>query len=105
MKDRQFGRLRFISGDNHCKYPFNHSLYIKGKNENVILDPACSWEKLFRLREKEGVDIVWLSHWHEDHFHYIYLFENSSLWISERDFPTLTDIEVFLDWYGLEEES
>jgi len=104
MKDRQFGRLRFICGENRGKYPFNHSLYIESSEARVILDPASSLEKLSSLRDKEGVDMVWLSHWHEDHFHYVYLFGDSPLWISERDFPPLTDIEIFLDWYGISEE-
>ncbi len=101
MKDHQLGRLRFIGGENRGKYPFNHSFYVKGSEARVIIDPACSWEKLSRLRDKEGVDMVWLSHWHEDHFHYVYLFEGLPLWISGRDFPPLTDIEIFLDWYGV----
>jgi hydroxyacylglutathione hydrolase len=104
MKDRQFGRLRFICGENRGKYPFNHSLYIKSDEARIIVDPACSLEKLSRLRDKDGVDMVWLSHWHEDHFHYVYLFGDSPLWISERDFPPLTDIEIFLDWYGVWDE-
>jgi glyoxylase-like metal-dependent hydrolase (beta-lactamase superfamily II) len=104
MKDRQFGRLRFVCGENRGKYPFNHSLYIDGGDVRVIIDPASSLEKLTSLRDKEDVDMIWLSHWHEDHFHYVYLFNNSSLWISERDFPPLTDIEIFLDWYGISDE-
>ncbi len=104
MKDRQFGRLRFVCGENRGKYPFNHSLYIESSEARVIIDPACSLEKLKSLRDKDGVDMVWLSHWHEDHFHYVYLFEDSPLWISERDFPPLTDIEIFLDWYGISDE-
>lgn len=104
MKDRQFGRLRFVCGENRGKYPYNHSLYIDGGDARVIIDPACSLEKLTHLRDKEGVDMVWLSHWHEDHFHYVYLFWDSPLWISERDFPPLTDIEIFLDWYGVSAE-
>ncbi len=103
MKDRQFGRIRFISGDNSGKYPFNHSLYLKGDKLRVVLDPACSGEKLARLKD-EGVDCVWLSHWHEDHLRYLNLFENCPLWMSERDFPPLTDLNVFLDWYGIQEE-
>jgi glyoxylase-like metal-dependent hydrolase (beta-lactamase superfamily II) len=105
MKDRQFGRLRFICGENRGKYPFNHSLYIDGGDARVIVDPACSLEKLSRLRDKDSVDMVWLSHWHEDHFHYVNLFGDSPLWISERDFPPLTDIEIFLDWYGVKDDS
>lgn len=100
MRDRQFGRVRFIRGENGGKYPFNHSLYLIGDKVRVIVDPACSLEKLTRLRD-EGVDQVWLSHWHEDHIHYLNLFENCSLRMSERDFPPLTDINIFMDWYGL----
>lgn len=101
MPDHQFGRIRFIRGENGGKYPFNHSLYLKGDKARVILDPACSLGKLTRLKD-EGVDAVWLSHWHEDHLRYINLFETCPLWISRRDFPPITDINVFLDWYGLQ---
>ncbi|HOX14840.1 MAG TPA: MBL fold metallo-hydrolase [Smithellaceae bacterium] len=100
MEDRQFGRIRFVCGDNNGKYPFNHSLYLQGDRSRVIIDPACSLEKLTRLKD-EGVDYVWLSHWHEDHIRYIDLFENHSLQISRRDFPPLTDINIFLDWYDI----
>lgn len=100
MEDRQFGRIRFVCGDNNGKYPFNHSLYLQGDRSRVIIDPACSLEKLTRLKD-EGVDCVWLSHWHEDHIRYIDLFENHSLQISRRDFPPLTDINIFLDWYDI----
>ncbi len=101
MQDRQFGRICFVYGENGGKYPFNHSLYLKGDKASVIIDPACSQEKLARLKD-EGVDWVWLSHWHEDHIRYLNLFENCPLWMSGRDFPPLTDIRIFLDWYGLE---
>lgn len=102
MQDRQFGRIRFIRGENGGKYPFSHSLYLQGDRVRVILDPACSLDKLTRLKG-EGVDCVWLSHWHEDHIRYMNIFEACPLWISERDFPPLTDLDVFLDWYGIEE--
>lgn len=66
-KDVQFGRIRFIRGDNGGKYPFNHSVYLEGKDVRVIIDPSCSLQKLTDLKQKDGVDQVWLSHWHEDH--------------------------------------
>jgi len=99
----QFCRIRFISGDNGGKYPFNHSIYLAGKDQGVIIDPSCSLQKLTDLKEKDGVDQVWLSHWHEDHMGFLNLFENCTLRISQRDFPPLTDIEIFLDWYGIKE--
>ena len=101
--DVQFGRIRFIRGDNNGRYPFNHSLYLEGENTRVIIDPACSLQKLADLKQKDGVDQVWLSHWHEDHIRYLNLFDDCILRISERDFPPLMDIDVFLDWYGIKE--
>ena len=103
MEDRQFGRISFICGENGGRYPFNHSVYIEGDDARVIIDPASNLEKLKRLQKKDGVDMVWLSHWHEDHIRYLYLFEDCPKWISARDFPPLSNVEIFLDWYGLEE--
>lgn len=100
MQDRQFGRIRFVHGENGGKYPYNHSLYMQGDNLRVVLDPASSLAKLTRLK-KEGVNQVWLSHWHEDHIHYMNLFERATVWISKRDFPPLTDLNIFMNWYGL----
>ena len=101
--DVQLGRIRFIRGDNNGRYPFNHSLYLEGGDTRVIIDPACSLQKLANLNQKDGVDQVWLSHWHEDHIRYLNLFANCILRISESDFPPLTDIDVFLDWYNIKE--
>jgi glyoxylase-like metal-dependent hydrolase (beta-lactamase superfamily II) len=105
MKDRQWGRVRFISGENKGRYPFSHSVYIEGEKARIVIDPASSLDKLSLLRDTESVDTVWLSHWHEDHFKYLYLFDHCSLGLSERDFPPMTDINVLLDWCGIETES
>jgi len=103
--DCQFGRIRFIHGDNGGKYPFSHSLYLDGENIRVIIDPACSLQKLTDMKQNNGVDQVFLSHWHEDHISYLNLFDDCILRISERDFPPLTDIDIFMDWYGIKDDS
>ncbi len=100
----QLGKVRFIRGDNDGKYPFNHSVYLAGRDCRVAIDPSCGLQKLSDLKQKERVDQVWLSHWHEDHMGFLYLFEHSPLRISEKDFPPLTDIEIFLDWYNIKDE-
>ncbi len=101
----QLGKVRFISGDNSGKYPFDHSIYLEGRDYRVVIDPSCGLQKLADLKQKDGVDQVWLSHWHEDHMGFLNLFERCPLRISERDFPPLTDIEIFLDWYNIKENS
>jgi len=102
--DVQLGKVRFIQGDNGGKYPFNHSVYLEGEDCRVIIDPSCGLQKLSDLKQKEQVDQVWLSHWHEDHMGFLHLFDGCPLRISEKDFPPLTDIEIFLDWYNIKDE-
>ena len=100
MAERRFGPVRFLAGPNNGKYPCCHSLYIEGAG--VLIDPASDRERLIRLKKESGVKAVWLSHWHEDHITHLDLFEELPLWISQEDAPMLSDIEIFLDGYGIE---
>jgi hydroxyacylglutathione hydrolase len=102
MEERSFGPVRFLPGENRGRYPFCNSLYIEGAG--VLIDPASDRERLVRLRAEEGVKTVWLSHWHEDHFMHLDLFDDLPLWISPRDTPPLADLETLLNWYGFEDE-
>jgi len=102
MDKQHFGPVWFIQGENRGKYPFCHSLYIEGAG--VLIDPASDREALISLRENQKVKMVWLSHWHEDHMMYLELFDDLPLWISERDAPPLSDVEIFLDWCGMEND-
>lgn len=103
MGEQVFGAIRFIPGRNHGKYPACNSLYIEGAR--ILIDPASDRDRLERLRDEDGVDAVWLSHWHEDHMAHLDLFEEVPIWICELDAPPLRDIETFMDWYDMEEES
>ncbi len=102
MKEQSFGPILFIEGENKGRYPFCHSLFIE--NEGVLIDPASDRERLIRLKEDRKVKTIWLSHWHEDHFMYLDIFDDIPLWISQKDSPPLSDMEVFLDWYGIDNE-
>ena len=102
MKERCFGPIRFIPGENRGKYPFCHSLYIDGAG--VLIDPASDRDRLKRLHDESGVREVWLSHWHEDHFMHLDLFDDLPLLMSEQDAPQLSDVELFLDGYGIRME-
>ena len=103
MQERCFGPIRFIPGENRGKYPFCHSVYIEGAG--ILIDPASDRERLKRLGTKNGVRQVWLSHWHEDHFMHLDLFEDVPLLISEQDAPQISDVELFLDGYGIKKEA
>ncbi len=102
MEEQTFGPIRFIPGDNQGRYPYCNSLYVEGAG--VLIDPASNRERLIRLRAEQEVKMVWLSHWHEDHFMHLDLFDDLPLWISPADTPPLADISIFLQWYGFSEE-
>jgi hydroxyacylglutathione hydrolase len=99
MEERTFGPVRFLPGKKKGKYPYCHSLYIEGSK--ILVDPASDRERLVRLKDESGVEIVWLSHWHEDHIADLDLFDDVPLWMSEADAPPLSDMELFLDAYDM----
>jgi hydroxyacylglutathione hydrolase len=102
MEEQVFGQVRFLPGENRGRYPYCNSIYIE--EAGILIDPASDRERLTRLRDKQGVKMVWLSHWHEDHFMHLDLFDDVPLWISLQDSPPLADLSTFLKWYGFSEE-
>ena len=102
MEEKHFGPVWFIPGENNGKYPYCHSIYIEGAG--VLIDPSSDRKRLFQLRDNPGVKSVWLSHWHEDHFIHLDLFDDLPLCISEPDAPPLSDLELFLDSYGMDDQ-
>jgi glyoxylase-like metal-dependent hydrolase (beta-lactamase superfamily II) len=103
LEEQHFGPIWFVPGNNRGKYPSCHSLYIEGAG--ILIDPASDRERLVRLRETQGVKMVWLSHAHEDHFMHLDLFDDLPLWISDKDSPPLSSLEIFLDWYGIDNKN
>jgi glyoxylase-like metal-dependent hydrolase (beta-lactamase superfamily II) len=76
-------------------------VYIEGAG--ILIDPAGDRERLRRLRDEEGVAAVWLSHWHEDHFMHLDLFDDRPLAIHPADAPMLAGRDAFLNAYGVDE--
>lgn len=101
--EKNFGPLRFIPGANRGRYPYCHSLYIEADCK-VIIDPASDRERLAQLRDDPGVDAVWLSHWHEDHFMSLDLFDDKELRISQPDAAPLQSMDSLFDAYGFNDE-
>jgi hydroxyacylglutathione hydrolase len=99
MQERTFGPLRFIPGSKQGKYPYCHSIYVP--DAGVLIDPSSDRDALKRLREGPGVRAVWLTHWHEDHWMHLDLFDDVPLWMSLADAPPMSDLETQLDWYGI----
>jgi hydroxyacylglutathione hydrolase len=101
--EQQFGPVLFIPGKRSGRYPYSHSLYIEADTK-VLIDAASDEKRLRELLDGPGVDAVWLTHWHEDHFKYLHLFDDRELWISEKDATPLDNLEDFFDAYGMNPE-
>jgi len=95
-----FGPVSLIPGDKEAKFPYCNSLYIA--DARLIIDPSSNREILVELRRQGRIDTVCLSHWHEDHFRFLYLLDDTRFWISEMDATPLGNGREFLSWYGLD---
>ena len=102
MEERRFGPIRFIPGPNRGKYPCCHSLFIE--SAGILIDPSADRQRLMEIRDRHDIQVVWLSHWHEDHFMHLDLFEDVPLAMHAADAPFIENMEAFLDGYGVEEE-
>lgn len=102
INSRKFGPIRFIPGENNGKYPFCHSVFVE--NDGILIDPGSNRKELLSLKNAFKVREIWLTHWHEDHFTHLDLFDDLPLYISELDAPMLSDLEAFLDGYGVEDD-
>jgi glyoxylase-like metal-dependent hydrolase (beta-lactamase superfamily II) len=98
--ETRFGPLLFICGMNSGKYPYCHSLFVEAASK-VIIDPGSDRGRLLQLRESPGVDAVWLSHSHEDHFKDLDLFEDKDLWVAKLEAHSLENLDNFFDAYGM----
>ncbi len=102
MRERHFGPVWFVPGENKGKYPYCHSIYIE--SSGILIDPSSDRKRLLELRNKTGVKEIWLSHWHEDHFMHLDLFDDIPLCTMEADAAPLSSIEALMNSYGLDEE-
>jgi hydroxyacylglutathione hydrolase len=101
MEEKHFGPIWFIPGGQGGRYPFCHSVYVEGAG--LLIDPASDRERLIQLRDGPGVKGVWLSHWHEDHLMHLDLFDDVPLCVSALDAPPISDIDSFMDAYGMDQ--
>ena len=97
--DRQFGAVTVLIGDNNGKYPHGNSLWIRGREATVVIDPSLS--VVARADELRGrADLVVQSHVHEDHVAGVHLFPSAKLYAHREDAPGLHSLDGLMDIYG-----
>lgn len=87
-----FGPLHFIPGANGGRYPYCHSLVLTGE-ETWVVDPASDKELLKEVAQTRPVTRVFLSHFHEDHLKYAYLFPEADFYVPAAEVAAFTSLE------------
>lgn len=100
--DIDLGAIHLIPGDNRGRYPYCNSLYLP--DAGLLIDPGSDRDRLSNLAETGAVREIWLSHWHEDHWGHLDLFDDLPLAMNRIDAPPMADLNTFFQWYGVEEE-
>ncbi len=101
LEDRRLGAATILFGEGGGKYPDNNALLVEGAGSTMLIDPSLG----VRARGRSalpGVDLVLLSHCHEDHTAALPLFRDAPVHVHEEDLPGLLDFDGFLDIFGVE---
>lgn len=93
-------RIWLIEGGKGGRYPYSHSLYLRDGG-GVLFDCGSDFEDILRLKRQEGLDVVVMTHYHEDHFHFLPMLPDVEVWATEEDAPALESFDVLLDRYGV----
>lgn len=94
-----FGRVRVLVGTNNGRYPHGNSVLVQGRRASVLLDPALVVRE--RAAELVGrVDMVLLSHVHEDHLAGASLFADRPIHAHHCDALGVRSLEGLIEIYG-----
>jgi len=93
-------KLFFIPGENDGRYPFSNSLFIDGESK-VLIDTGIGPKLAAELAQEKKIDLVLISHGHEDHTAGNYLFKDAKICCHKLDAPAVRSVEKLKELYGL----
>jgi len=93
-------KLFFIPGENDGRYPFSNSLFIDGESK-VLIDTGIGLKLAAELAKEKKIDLVLISHGHEDHTAGNYLFKDAKICCHKLDAPPVRSVEKLKELYGL----
>jgi len=99
---RAFGPIKFIPGRKGGRYPYCHSLVIEGE-ETWVVDPAADKDLLRRLAGTRQVARVFISHFHEDHQKYNFLFPRARFYVPAPEAEAFTSLAAAFALMGLDD--
>jgi len=98
--ERTIGPLTVLFGRENGKYPQGNTLLINGKNKSVMIDPSLGI--VDRKENLPKVDMVLLTHVHEDHIAGLHLFPEASCFAHSLDAQGLESLPGMMEIFGYE---
>lgn len=98
--DVSFGRATVLFGVGNGKYPDGNSILVTGNDAAALIDPTLTVHQ--RGEQLAGaVDLVLLSHAHEDHLAGLHRFPDTDVHVHHADQQGVTHLEGLMDIYGM----
>jgi glyoxylase-like metal-dependent hydrolase (beta-lactamase superfamily II) len=99
----EHSHVTVLMGTKNGKYPSGNSMLVQGSDSALLIDPSI--EVFHRGGAPASIDHVLVSHAHEDHIAGISTMASAHVHAHSEDVNALTNIEHFLDVYGMPEPS
>lgn len=90
-----------LVGSQDGKYPDGNSVVVRGSSATAVIDPSLSVAAAADRGEPLEVDLVLLTHTHEDHAAGIRGVRHEELHVHERDVAAARDVAALMDLYGV----
>lgn len=99
--DRALGaHTTVLTGTNDGTYPSGNSVLVRGADRTALIDPSTSVTE--RAGAPAPVDLVVLTHAHEDHVAGVHLFAGSEVTIHALDHQGIASLDGLMAIYGME---
>jgi glyoxylase-like metal-dependent hydrolase (beta-lactamase superfamily II) len=102
MEQQRLGpRVTVLFGESHGKYPDGNTVVVDGDDRTAVIDPSLS----SRNHDLGPIDVVLLTHTHEDHTAGLSALDVDDIKVHHRDLAALHSIEGLMNLYGLAGEA
>jgi glyoxylase-like metal-dependent hydrolase (beta-lactamase superfamily II) len=101
---RRFGRIKVILGPKNGRYPYGNSILIED-DRVALIDPSLLVRELNGRITERPIDLMFNSHYHEDHGAGNSLYRETPLFMHGQDAPALKSLDTMIEYYGLEPDA